>query len=84
MLPLLALGHSQSSIIASANFENKVLHLAEVMIPNVMSSTMSSKLVQQNNTSKSNSTNSSAGRPEKDNEEKSDKTIANRNSMGKE
>ena len=42
MLPQIALGHSQSAIIAMAHFENEVLHLSEIMIPPLMSSTMSS------------------------------------------
>ena len=40
MLPQIALGHSQSSILNTAFFENQILHLAEVMIPPLMSSTM--------------------------------------------
>jgi hypothetical protein len=40
MLPQIALGHSQSSIINTAHFENEVLHLSEIMIPPLMSSTM--------------------------------------------
>lgn len=45
MLPQVALGHSQSSILAAAQFENKLLKLSEIMIPPLMSSTMSSKNV---------------------------------------
>jgi len=40
MLPQIALGHSQSAIINTAYFENDVLHLSEIMIPPLMSSTM--------------------------------------------
>ena len=40
MLPQIALGHSQSSIIATAHFENEVLKLQEIMIPPLMSSTL--------------------------------------------
>lgn len=40
MLPQIALGHSQSAILNTAYFENEVLHLSEVMIPPLMSSTM--------------------------------------------
>jgi hypothetical protein len=43
MLPQIALGHSQSSIINTAFFENNILHLTEIMIPPLMSSTMSSQ-----------------------------------------
>lgn len=40
MLPQIALGHSQSSILNTAYFENEVMKLSEIMIPPVMSSTM--------------------------------------------
>lgn len=84
-LPQIALGHSQSSIIASATFENNVLHLADIMIPNMSTNTMSAKVLQDKASSNSNSNqNKSAGRPEKENDQKSEKTIANRESMGKE
>jgi len=33
MLPQIALGHSQSSIIHTAKFENEFLHLSEIMLP---------------------------------------------------
>ena len=45
MLPQIALGHSQSSIINTAYFENEILRLHEIMIPNLMSSTMSAEQV---------------------------------------
>jgi hypothetical protein len=41
MLPQIALGHSQSFILNSVHFENEVLNLSKVMIPPLMSSTMS-------------------------------------------
>lgn len=90
-LPQIALGHSQSSIIASATFENNVLHLADIMIPNMMSSTMNAQVLadkrnanKNNNSNKSGNGEKSSGRPEKENDQKSEKTIANRESMGKE
>ena len=43
MLPQIALGHSQSFILNSCKFENEVLKLHEIMIPPLMSSTMSSE-----------------------------------------
>lgn len=93
MLPQVALGHSQSSIIATAHFENNVLHLSDIMIPPMMSSTMSGKdLGNKNQSQLNNSQNTSqaktrtsdnkGGRPEKADDEKSDKTIQNRESMG--
>jgi hypothetical protein len=89
MLPQIALGHSQSSIVNTAYFENNILHLSEIMIPPLMSSVMSSESIlgektqtdgdkTENNTGDSEST---AGRPEKDESEKSDKTLQNEESM---
>lgn len=40
MLPQIALGHPQSTIINTTYFENEVLHLPEIMIPPLMSSTL--------------------------------------------
>ena len=95
MLPQIALGHSQSSIINTAYFENEILKLSEIMIPPLMSSTLNGKDIlgtkkqsANNNTQKtsgsssSSTTEKSAGRPEKPDAEKSDKTIKNRESMG--
>ncbi len=100
MLPQIALGHSQSSIIAMAHFENEVLKLSEIMIPPLMSSTMSSQDVlgnrgggnqQVGNKQAAGAIKQAAagdekkgGRPEKADSQKSDKTIANRESAGKE
>ena len=88
MLPQIALGHSQSSIINTAYFENEVLHLSEIMLPPLMSSTLNAEDVlgnkNQSNTStsqKNTETSGEAGRPEKPDDQKSDKTIANRESM---
>ena len=85
MLPQVALGQSQSSILANAYFENDILDLVRVFIPPLMSSTMNAQALQQRGTtSGSNSTGSgqqTAGRPEKQDNEKSDKTLANRQSM---
>lgn len=76
MLPQIALGHTQSSIINTAFFENDILALHEIMIPPLMSSTMSSEQVlgimdkegsskTQNKTEIVNTEEKSAGRPEK-------------------
>ena len=89
MLPQIALGQSQSFIINSCKFENEVLKLHEIMIPPLMSSTMSSQDVlgrransDQAKTQKAIGGNEkTAGRPEKEDAEKSDKTIANKESM---
>ena len=96
MLPQIALGHSQSSILNTAYFENEVLHLSEVMIPPLMSSTMNMQDLkgnsQQPQTSKNQNntggqpkvaggSDKKAGRPEKDDSQKSTKTIQNKESM---
>lgn len=86
MLPQIALGHSQSSILATFTFENEVLHLAEIMIPPMSSNTMSGKDLGNNNQSSSTKnqnkqiSSEKAGRPAKEDNEKSDKTIANNES----
>ncbi len=95
LLSQLALGHSQSFILNTAHFENEVLHLAELMLPNLMSSTMnlSDLLDKTNQTDKNNNQNSTggqsaaagetkqAGRPAKSDDEKSEKTLQNQESM---
>ena len=89
MLPQIAMGHSQSSILNTAYFENEVMNLSELMIPPLMSSTMSSQDVlgrransEQAKTQKAiGSDEKASGRPEKEDAEKSDKTIANKESM---
>jgi hypothetical protein len=96
MLPQIALGQSQSSILANAYFENDVLDLVNVFIPPLMSSTMNSDVLNKGNsngndnktangnsnkTKPANTEKGQAGRKEKPDDEKSAKTIANRESM---
>ena len=87
MLPQIALGHSQSSIINTAYFENDILHLSEIMIPPLMSSTMSSEDIlgkkdqSGNNNSQKTVDGTTSGRPEKPDDQKSEKTIQNKESM---
>lgn len=93
MLPQIALGHSQSEILAMATFENQVLHLSDIMIPPMSSNTMSGKVESQetSTTKKSSTTKATAkvvdsdeakgGRPELPDDQKSEKTISNRESM---
>lgn len=95
MLPQIALGHSQSFILSSAYFENEVLHLSEIMIPPLSSNTMSSAdfLGTRNKTTDKNNDNKveekkvvkteekKVGRPAKADDEKSEKTIQNNESM---
>lgn len=92
MLPQIALGHSQSSIIHTAYFENEVQKLSEIMIPPLMSSTMNAESLAQIkgvNGNKGAATTAQkpavaagtetkeAGRPAKEDSQKSDKTIQN-------
>ena len=99
MLPQIALGHSQSFILNTAKFENEILHLSEIMIPPLMSSTLNAQDVlgggnktndsktqtktgaSTQTTTKVKTEEKSAGRPEKSDDQKSAKTIANKESM---
>ena len=90
VLAPVALGQTQTAVIAAAKFENQIMHLNEVFIPPQMSSTISAGEVSASANKKnpaSNSGNQKAastgepGRPELDDSEKSDKTIQNRESM---
>lgn len=88
MLPQIALGQTQSAILQNAYFENDILDLVNVFIPPLMSSTMNAEALnrnkspgQQSGNGISQTENKGAGRPEKANDEKSAKTIANKESM---
>ena len=97
LLSQIALGHSQSFILNAAHFENEILHLSEIMIPPLMSSTMGSEDIlglkgsSSNNKTRNNSgssgsgtakvSNGEAGRPEKPDDQKSEKTIQNKEAM---
>ncbi len=96
MLSQVALGQTQSSILATAYFENDVLDLVRVFIPPMMSSTMSAdvltqrktasgKIIKEDVTPADNSGNSGSesagGRPEKQDNQKSEKTLQNRESL---
>ena len=86
LLPQIALGHSQSSILNMIYFENHVLHLSEVMIPPLSSNTMNSedlldKTGQSGNAKNQNNTEGETGRPKKDVTELSDKSLANQESL---
>ena len=69
MLPQVALGQTQSSILANAYFENDILDLVRVFIPPMMSSTMNAEALagRRNVTGKEGNGNGSetTGRPEK-------------------
>lgn len=86
MLPQVALGQTQSSILANAYFENDILDLVRVFIPPLTSNTMNAEALQnRGNTSgkqqDSGSSQEGAGRPEKEDGQKSEKTIQNKESM---
>mgnify|MGYP003303860070 CR=1 FL=1 len=91
MLPQIALGQTQSSILANAYFENDILDLVNVFIPPMQSSTMNADALNRNNKStgsnkqsnlaKIGETKEGVGRKELDDDKKSDKTIRNKESM---
>ena len=77
MLPQIALGQSQSAVLATAYFENDILDLVNVFIPPLMSSTMNAEVLNRNKSADGNG----AGRPEKSDDEKSTKTLQNQESL---
>lgn len=79
-LPLVALGKSQSSILATAKFENEVLDLVNIFVPPMSSNTMSSDSLKKGGSGK-NGEEKKPGRKEKADDEKSEKTIQNKESM---
>ena len=90
LLPQVALGMTQNEIIATACFENDMLLLNELFVPPQMSSTMSgTKAPEQdrNKTTEKKDTNNAqpnkkGGRPEKPDDEKSEKTLRNIEASG--
>nr|DAD98540.1 MAG TPA: portal protein [Siphoviridae sp. ctTnV63] len=90
LLSQIALGQSQSAIINTAYFENQVLNLSDIMIPPMSSNTMSSANIKAAaDSSKKTITaavsadgENKGGRPELDESQKSDKTLANEASQG--
>ena len=96
MLPQIALGQSQSSILATAYWENNILDLIEVFVPPMSSSTMNADSLRALTgkgaaagssggstqiKSGDSSDSAGAGRPQKAQQDRSDKTIANRQSL---
>ena len=86
---MVALGHSQSQVVNLAYFENAILNLPMLMIPPLMSSTMSGEdildIKEKSSTLKTQTSieeeTGTVGRPEKPDDQKSEKTIANKESM---
>lgn len=83
MLPQVAMGHSQSAIIAMAHFENEVLELSSIMIPPLMSSTLRGEDVLKggNKANGGQQNQGQSGRPEKPDAQKTEKTIQNKEAM---
>ena len=88
MLPQIALGLSQSQILATAFFENDLLNLVTVFVPPLTSNTMNADALAQQQTGRrrtgltmldgnESSGGNGAGRPEKSDDEKSTKTLQN-------
>ena len=77
MLPQIALGQTQSAILANAYFENDILDLANVFIPPMMSSTMNSDVLKRLQDGEK-----ATGRPsnEEQGKEVTEKTIQNKES----
>ena len=92
MLGQIALGQSQSAILADAYFENEVLDLVNVLIPPLMSSTMNIDVLDRKAGQRENVTKTTAemeaageetkrGRKELEDDQKTEKTIQNKESM---
>ena len=91
MLGQIALGQSQSAILADAYFENEVLNLVNVLIPPLMSSTMNADVLDKKVGTHENVTKTTQemeasgeetrGRKELEDDQKSEKTIMNKESM---
>lgn len=88
-LPQVALGQSQSAILASAYFENEILDLVNVFIPPLMSSTMNADVLETQRKKNGKTTgqpgqeSENVGRPTKESqgEAVSEKTIQNKESL---
>jgi hypothetical protein len=85
-MPMVSLGHAQSSVYNLAHFENDILDLPAMMIPPLMSSTMSGEDIlgikgKSNSSNSQNTSEGEVGRPEKPDDQKSEKTIQNKESM---
>lgn len=82
LLPQVALGQSQSMVVATAYFENEIMNLDELFVAPQMSSTMSNKDGEGAGNRKKLPTGDKGGRPEKPDDEKATKTIQNKESKG--
>ena len=66
MLPQVALGQTQSSILANAYFENDILDLVRVFIPPLTSNTMNAEALQNRGSTSGTNQEKQQGRPEKE------------------
>ena len=88
LLPQVALGQSQSTVLMTAYFENDIMSLNDVFVAPALSSTMSSgnnndnKNVNPKTKKEQTPSDDVGGRPELPDDQKSDKTIANREAEG--
>ena len=87
MLPQIALGQTQSSILANAYFENQILDLVSLFVPPMQSSTMNAEAVASMGNKKGgnaakNIETKEAGRKELPDDQKSAKTIQNLEAKG--
>ena len=86
MLPQIALGQTQSSVLANSYFENNILDLTAAFIPPLSSNVMNAESLEQlrthsGNAQKPKEESDNVGRPELPDDEKSEKTLANKESM---
>ena len=83
MLPQIALGQAQSTILANAYFENDILDLVSMFIPPITSNQMNADAIKNRNADSSSSgggdqsEEKKVGRTEKPDDEKSEKTLQN-------
>lgn len=85
LLPQVALGQNQTTVIMTAIFENEIMGLNDLFVPPQSSNTLSANGGSSSGSSKSNgNSDGQVGRPEKPDEKKTEKTIANREAEGKE
>lgn len=84
MLPQVALGQTQSTVLATAYFENDVLDLVNVFIPPMSSNTMNADALRQTTGKDQPMADKKGGRPtnESKGEVTTEKTIANKESKG--
>ena len=91
LLPQVALGQSQSTVLMTAYFENDIMSLNDVFVAPALSSTMSNngnnnggnkKDANPETLKEQTPSDNVGGRPELPDDQKSDKTIANREAEG--